>query len=252
MTVITWKSGCSSCHLRELGLCQALKGPEEIACLESMRQPPRLFPAARAVYLQGARDVPLYNIESGWLFSYQLLTDGRRQIMQFLLPGDIAGLDLDGSAGMTHGLDTLTDSVLCSIPRGGFQVLCDSCPVVANHMQWIRARDMALLSEHAVSLGRRTARESMANLFMELAVRSVRSVQLISGTSLRMPLTQPIIADALGLTSIHVNRVLSDLRKARIMELKNKMLTILDMEQLTRLANSPEGFLELWGHKAQA
>lgn len=246
MTVVTWQAGCSSCHLRDFGLCQAVQGPQEIACLQSVRQPARFYPSGRTVFLQGSRGVPLYNVLSGWLFSYQLLPDGRRQILQFLLPGDVAGLECEDSMGMPHGLETLSESVLCTIPREGFRRLIDCCPAAAEQARKILARDMSLLFEHMATLGRRTARERVACLLLELVVRSGRSPCLTNGMSLRMPLTQPILADALGLTAIHVNRVLRELREQGIMELAHKQLTILDTEKLTRLAGSPEGLLDLW------
>nr|WP_245560751.1 Crp/Fnr family transcriptional regulator [Fodinicurvata sediminis] len=189
---------------------------------------------------------------SGWLFSYQLLPDGRRQILQFLLPGDIAGLECEDSMGMTHGLETLCESVLCTIPREGFRHLIDSCPAVAEHARKILARDMILLFEHMATLGRRTARERVACLLLELVVRSGRSTCLTNGMSLRMPLTQPILADALGLTAIHVNRVLRELREQRVMELAHKQLTILDTEKLTRLAGLPDGMMDLWTGQSTA
>lgn len=246
MTVVTWQAGCSSCHLRDFGLCQAVQGPQEIACLQTVRQPARFYPSGRTVFLQGSRGIPLYNVLSGWLFSYQLLPDGRRQILQFLLPGDMGGLEYEDSMGMTHGLETLSESVLCTIPRAGFRHLIDCCPAVAEHARKIMARDMILLFEHMATLGRRTARERVACLLLELVVRSGRSTCLTNGMRLRMPLTQPILADALGLTAIHVNRVLRELREQRVMELAHKQLTILDTEKLTRLAGSSEGLLDLW------
>lgn len=253
MTVVTWQAGCSSCHLRDFGLCQAVQSPQEIACLQSVRQPARFYPTGATVFSQGSHAVPLYNILSGWLFSYQLLHDGRRQILQFLLPGDVAGLDDDGREGVSHGLETLCESVLCAVPRDGFRRLSDCCPAVAERSRQMMVRDMNLLYEHVASLGRRTARERVAYLLLELAVRSCRSTRLINGMSLGMPLTQPILADALGLTAIHVNRVLRELREQGILELSRKRLTILDIERLTRLVASSEGLLDLWsGSPARA
>lgn len=252
MTVVTWQTGCSACHLRNFGLCKAVQGPQDVACLQSVRQPARFYPGGRTVFSQGSRDVPVYNVLSGWLFSYQLLPDGRRQILQFLLPGDVAGLNCDHRMGMTHGLETLSEAVLCAIPREGFRRLSECCPAVAEQSQRFLAREVTLLFEHVATLGRRTARERVAYLLLELAVRNNRSTCLTNGMSLRMPLTQPILADALGLTAIHVNRVLRELREQGIMEFTHKRLTILDRERMTRLAGSPEGLMELWTGQAKA
>lgn len=246
MTVVTWQTGCSSCHLRDFGVCQAVQSPQDIACLQSVRQPARFFPSGKTVFSQGSHNIPVYNVLSGWLFSYQLLPDGRRQILQFLLQGDVAGLDCDDRLGGTHGLETLSESVLCTIPREGFRRLSESCPAISEQAQSALSRDMTLLFEHMVTLGRRTARERIAYLMLELAVRSSRSTRLTNGMSLRMPLTQPIMADALGLTAIHVNRILRELREQGVMEFTHKRLTILDTGKLTRLAGSPDGLMELW------
>ncbi|MFD1380065.1 Crp/Fnr family transcriptional regulator [Fodinicurvata halophila] len=212
MTVVTWQSGCSACHLRAFGLCQAVQDSRGAACLQSVRHPARFYPPGRTVFAQGSQNVPLHNVLSGWLFSYQLLPDGRRQILQFLLPGDIAGLEPEGAAGITHGLETLSEAVLCAIPRDGFHRLCARCPAVTERCRWMMARDVTLLFERLATLGRRMARERVVHLLMELAVRSSRTTQFADGTRLRMPLTQPIMADALGLTAIHINRVLRELR----------------------------------------
>ncbi|KJS41370.1 MAG: hypothetical protein VR70_05005 [Rhodospirillaceae bacterium BRH_c57] len=171
---------------------------------------------------------------SGWLFTYYLLEDGRRQILGFTLPGEV--ISLIGETGPApFGLQAMTQVRVCAASNAALG-------------RWLRGRCeesqrlMLNVSQHATlayglvtSLGRRTARERVAYLLLELHMRLGTASD---GNVRSMPLTQSIIADALGLTAVHVNRTLAQLREVGVVSYVNRRLHIVDGQRLWQEAGA--------------
>ena len=130
----------------------------------------------------------------------------------------------------------LTTIEVCVFPKRGLLTMFGRHPKMAVRMACIAARDQVFAYQHLTSVGRRTARERIANLLLELFVRLRQSAPEASGDSIRLPLTQEHLGDALGLTSVHVNRTLRALREDGVLAIKRGALSILDPDRLAEEA----------------
>lgn len=181
-------------------------------------------------------------LRQGWAFRYRLLGDGRRHIVNFLIPGDFIGPYFPTAA---HFCGALTDITVCQAPRSEFTQANRDCPALASALEAIMASEYRLLSERLVSLGRRNARERMAHLLVELYER-MRRVSLINDNSYEFPVTQEILADTLGLSVVHVNRTLRSLREDGLATVGFGRVCIRDLEGLMDVAGAEEPAAGLW------
>jgi len=169
-------------------------------------------------------------ILSGWAARVRFLADGRRQFLSFLLPGDVVGLGQQSRPVATATVIALTPVEICSAP------LRDKSPALAEAYALSRALDEAYLLANITRLGRLNAQERIGDLFLELLER-LRMAGLESGNSFALPLTQEMIADALGLTSVHVNRMIQLFRREGDLTWKTGRLTLTDPVALARKIN---------------
>lgn len=167
----------------------------------------------------------------GWACRYKDLEDGRRQIISLFLPGDLCDLNIFVLRKMDHSIGALTDLSVAEIPREVFDELTEQFPRVTQALLWETLVNTAIQREWTVNLGQRDASERMAHLLCELFLR-LRAVGLADGNSCAMPLTQAELGEAVGLSTVHVNRVLQTLRTSRLIVLKEKTLIIPDLERL--------------------
>ena len=221
--------------MRSEALCAPLSD-DEIAVVERFKSRNRRLAAGADLYVQNEVCDELYTILDGWVFLYQILEDGRRQILDFAMPGAFLGFQPDLGAPAPHSAQCLTDVAVCIFPRKNLFDLFRAYPELALRMAWITARDGALAREHLTNVGRRSARERVAHLLLELFYRVRRGNPAPRDNSIELPLTQEHIADALGLTSVHVNRTLRALREADLLAMRGRMLRILDPRALAELA----------------
>jgi len=184
---------------------------------------------------------------SGWAARVRWLPDGRRQILGFIVPGEAIGLCL-----RPHPLALATTVALTALEaRDAMPVLRalsgDSPPGGLDEaVRLAAAMDEALLLDQVVRLGRQTAYERMAHLLLELRDR-LGDVGLCDGRSFALPLTQEVLADATGLSVVHVNRILQQLRRERLLELSGGVAVLLDVEQLELAADYQRPQPSAWG-----
>lgn len=171
----------------------------------------------------------------GWACRYKQWEDGRRQILALLLPGDMCDPCMFLLNDKSHALATLTRAKIVRLPQKSMAALMEASPTLTRAFWLDMLVSVEVQREWTVSLGRRTAVERMAHLFCELLVR-LRSVGLADASGCEMPLTQYDLGDALGLSSVHVNRTLQKLRSLKLIELRNKRLDVLDKDALRTLA----------------
>ncbi len=172
---------------------------------------------------------------SGWACRYRQFEDGRRQIISILLPGDCCDPHIYLLDRRDHAIAALTQVAMARIPGPSMAELTLRSPALALAFHREALAGTAIQREWTVSLGRRSGAERLAHLFCELHAR-LAAVGLADETSCPMPLTQPDLADALGQTTVHINRTLQDLRAARLLTLKGRRLTVLDPDGLRHLA----------------
>jgi len=176
-------------------------------------------------------------LAEGWAYRYRLLGDGRRQVVNFLIPGDLVG-PITPTAQQFAA--TLTDSLIRRLSRHNLADAMTDCPDFSAAVEALIAAEYAQLAERTVSLGRRNAKERMAHFLLELFERLNR-VGLVDENSFELPLTQEMIGDALGLSVVHVNRTLRTLREERLATVGFGRATIHDPEVLSTVAESEDG-----------
>lgn len=166
-------------------------------------------------------------ILSGWAARVRILLDGRRQFLNFLLPGDLVGLYHHHRPLAPASIITLTEMTTCVPPAWGKNASLDEAYAVAE------ALDEAFLLAQIARLGRMNAMERIGDLMLELHERLSMS-ELTYGSSFDLPITQETLADALGLTAVHVNRMLQAARRAGDLLWSSRSLTIPDPKALAR------------------
>ena len=191
---------------------------------------------------EGDRPEHVHLMLEGWGARYKIVADGGRQITAFLIPGDYCDAHVAVLRQMDHGIMALTDATVASIPYATFDSLSLRSTKLARAMWWATLVDEAVLRAWIVNLGRRDAHGAVAHLFCELHAR-MRNVGLVEEGAFDLPLTQEVIADALGLTPVHVNRVLQRLRNENMISLKGRVLTILDPGALQRAGGFDAAYL---------
>lgn len=192
----------------------------------------RRYPAGIDVAPQGEPPTDIITLLDGWLLLYELLSDGRRQILHIAVPGDVLVPPLDGSAAF--GIQAATEAILCTVPFASVTVMQAEYPATLRHLMTVMSRNAAIAYEHLTAVGRRTARERVALLLVELYYRCRQAMPV--DRAVRIPLTQSILADALGLTAVHVNRTLKTLRAEGLIVYENNALRILDPDRLAAAA----------------
>ncbi|MBB5694952.1 Crp/Fnr family transcriptional regulator [Muricoccus pecuniae] len=204
----------------------------------------RHLDAREDIIREGDRPQSLNLILSGWACRYKHLEDGRRQIISFFLPGDMCDNHVFILRQMDHSVGTLTPVTIAQIPRRRIEEIAGQHPRISQALWWETLVNAAIQREWTVNLGQRDALERIAHLLCELFVR-LRGVGLTEGNSCEMPLTQAGLADATGLSVVHVNRTLQELRAAKLIVLRGKSLTIPDLTALQNAALFNPNYLHL-------
>ena len=232
---------CADCGLRRTENFSIIK-PDELAFIESYRTGTLAIQAGGTILHEHHPNGKLFTLYSGWAFRYKSLSDGRRQILNFLLPGDLIGLQQEFADGAMHGIEAVTDVTLCMFPRDGLWNLFRQYPRMGYDVTWLSAREEGFVDDNLVTAGRRNATERVAMLLMHLYRRLERIGLTISGVDdqhmfVEFPLNQQHIADTLGLSLVHTNKTLRRLQKLGLHELKNGQLRLLNTKALARIAD---------------
>lgn len=226
---------CHSCRARKDGLCMGLP-PETLRVIAGYKSGDRQLRSGQDLFGLGEECGAIYNLVTGWMFRYTLLEDGRRQILDFALPGAVLGFHPAQGAMTTFGVEALTDAAVCVIPHRAIEPLSRRHPEIALRLAWLIARDRSMAFDHLTSVGRHSARERVAHLLLELFIRYRSQWPDTRLEEMHLPLTQEHIGDATGLTFVHVNRVLRELRQDGIVEFHYRRLRILDPDKLIDVA----------------
>ena len=194
-------------------------------------------------------DVPdeVYLVLDGFACRYKVLPDGQRSIFAYLVPGDFCDLNIFILKSMDHGIATLTPSTFVDIPRKRILELCER-PAIVRALWWATLVDEATLREWLVNMGKRDAETSVAHLLCEIHLR-LESVGLSDGGEFLFPITQSELADNVGLSTVHVNRLLQSLQGRNLISSNRGKTKIFDIRQLHRFCNFNPNYLHLDGGK---
>lgn len=208
---------------------------DERAALAGFATEVTLHEGGTDLILQGDQPSRVHLLVEGWGCRYKLLPDGRRQIVAYLVPGDLCDVQVFVLRRMDHSIGVLGDAKVALISPGRMLDAMERHPRIARALWWATLVDEATLREWIVNIGRRAPYERIAHLLCELWVR-LDNVGLTEGGRFKLPLTQSEIGDTVALTPVTVNRVLQRLRRAGLITFHDGELTILDAEQLATLS----------------
>lgn len=214
----------------------------DAALLTAVCDRTNVYPARHDLIREGDKPANVFIMLEGWACRYKLLPEGGRQIMAFLMPGDFCDMHVAVLDEMDHSIATITKARVAAVPRTEMEQLVVATQALTHAFWRAQLIDEGTLRSWIVSMGRRSSIERVAHLMCELYVRA-HTIGLADGDRLAFPLTQVVLADALGLTAVHVNRVLRTLRAEGVMEIGRGVLTIDDPKKLSRIAGFQDNYL---------
>ncbi|WP_407175145.1 Crp/Fnr family transcriptional regulator [Bradyrhizobium sp. STM 3562] len=217
--------------LRRLAAFRPLSGPAATAVDKAVRERMLRLGAGQDLISEGDRPDRIRFILSGWLARYKTLEDGRRQIVNFILPGEVCDAYSYLLSRMDHSIGSLTPVIYSEIERERFEELIASDRTLTEAVwcEWLA--NNSIQREWTLNIGRRVALERVAHLLCEIFER-LKAIGQVDGTSCAFPITQMDLADATGLSVVHLNRTLQELRAAGLIVLRERMLTINDLDAL--------------------
>jgi CRP-like cAMP-binding protein len=215
---------------------------QELRFVSSFKTGELVAETGTTLLAEGNNSVHLYTLLSGWAFRYKTLPDGRRQILNYMLPGDLVGLQGSIIGEMQHSVEALSPLVLCVFQRNRLTELFSNHPGLAFDITWLAAQEERMLDDHLLSLGRRNAVERAAYLIAFLYQRAA-SVGLSGANALYLPITQMHVADTLGLSIVHTNKTLRKLADRKLIRWLDRSCEVLEIEGLMQAAEW-EGPLE--------
>ena len=209
--------------------------PQELRFVSSFKTGELVAETGTTLLSEGSHSAHLYTLLSGWAFRYKTLPDGRRQILNYMLPGDLVGLQGSVIGEMQHSVEALSPLVLCVFQRDRLSELFRNHPGLGFDITWLAAQEERMLDDHLLSLGRRTAIERAAYLIAFLHSRAA-SVGLAALRNLYLPITQMHVADTLGLSIVHTNKTLRKLADRSLIRWLDRSCEVLDIEGLMDVA----------------
>jgi CRP-like cAMP-binding protein len=227
---------------RKLGAFVTLS-ERELAVLEVFHQRRRTFDPGVDLVSQGQLGQSAFILADGWVCSYKLQSSGTRQIVDFQVPGDFLGLRSVLFRTSDHNAEAITKVEVSEVSSSDLIDAFATTPRLAMAVLWAASRDEAMVVEHLVDIGRRNALERTAHFLLELGAR-LKLVGLGTKEGYACPLSQYMLADALGLSGVHINRVLRQLREQRLLTFRGGQVIFNDFERLVDLADFDTAYLD--------
>jgi len=230
---------CIDCPLRALPLFLP-HTEEELALVQFLKRREIALDAGETVIHEGQSNTRLFTLREGWAYRFKTLSDGRRQILNFLLAGDFIGVQQKMSDAAAHGVVTLTAARLCVFDRDALWELHRGQPSMGFNITWLTAHEESLVDDNLLSIGQRSAEERVATALILLykraaALRGAGDDDKAGGVP--FPVTQQHLADALGLSLAYTNKTLRKLERRGLFRIAGGRLVLLDPKALARLAD---------------
>lgn len=217
---------------------------DDKAALVQISRNVRIVDARRDLVCEGDKPHFVHLVLDGWACRYKQLPDGKRQIVSMFLPGDFCDLNVYILKYIDHSIGAITRLKVATITPDEMSALTAERPRVTQALWWHELVSTAIQREWTLNLGQRSAYERLAHLLVELYIR-LETVKRAWDGRCDFPLTQNDLADATGLTAVHVNRTLQELRRDQLIELDRKQLQILDLERLMEVSMFNPNYLHL-------
>jgi CRP-like cAMP-binding protein len=218
-------------------------GRDELAAVAELESKRRPIAAGTDLVHEQQIGHHAFILEDGWACSYKLLPDGGRQVIDFPIPGDVIGLRSVLLRASDHSFAAVTNIIVAELSARQLIAAFEQQPRLGVAFLWAASRDEAMVVEHLVNIGRRNALVRTAHFLVELGLR-LQLAGLGSETGFACPLNQYLLADAVGLTAIHVNRILRQLRERELLTFRDGRVVFHDLPRLRQLAGHHSGYLD--------
>ncbi|MGX0978241.1 CRP/FNR family transcriptional regulator [Roseovarius sp. MBR-51] len=225
---------CQNCPLRARDLFVQMT-PQEVTFMQGFKTGELEVDGGTTLMMEASNSPQLYTALSGMGLRYKTLLSGERQVINFVMPGDFIGLQAGVMQEMQHSVEATTDMKLCVFDRKRLWELFRDHPDRAYDLTWIAAVEEHLLGESLAILGHMDGLERIARAFVRLFDRGA-AIGLTTGQEMPLPYRQQDLADALGLSVVHVNKMLKRLREQRSATWQNGRLILHDRDALCRIA----------------
>lgn len=224
----------------------------EKALLESSCSRVVEFGADRDIVIEGDKPVDCNLLLEGMVCRYKILEDGKRQIFSFHIPGDMFDAQSFLLETMDHNVATITPCRVALIPHSALHQITEAYPRIARALWKDTLIDAAIFREWIANVARRNAYQRIAHLICEMVVKYEAIDMAEDHSRIDWPMTQAELGDATGLSLVHVNRTLQELRKAQLITLRDGVLVVLDWEGLQRAGQFVPRYLHLKNDRVSA
>lgn len=227
---------------RKLGTYVALS-EAELTVLDEFHRRRRSYPIGNDLVYEGQDNQRAFILAQGWACSYKLLPNGARQIVDFQIPGDFLGLRSILLRTANHNVEPISAIEATELTAESLLQAFTTTPRLATAVLWATSRDEAMVVEHLVGVGRRDSAQRMAHFLLELGLR-LKLVGMATSEGYACPLSQYLLADALGLSAVHVNRVLRQLREDGLLTFQKGWVSFDDLGALNAFAGFDRSYLD--------
>ena len=227
------------CRLCPLAACPGIRPhePEEVPHIQAFKIGEIRLERGETLIEQDITRGGLYTLLDGVMMRYRSLADGRRQIVNFMFPGDLIGLEGAFGEAASHSVEALLHARLCVFDSPRYYDLIVARPSLGYDVTWLAAKEETALEEHLVALGRRSAKERVAYLAVWLIQRARATCTADSHNRLEVTITQAQIADMLGLSLVHANRTLKSLQRDHLVLWRQGAIEVPDLDAAMAFAN---------------
>lgn len=227
------------CRACPLVACVGLRphSPEEIPHIQRFKSGEIRLERGELLIEQGVTRGGLFTLLDGIVMRYRMLEDGRRQIVNFMFPGDLIGLQGTFGEPASHSVEALLMARLCVFDSAQYYDLIVAQPSLGYDITWLAAKEERALEEHLVALGRRSAKERVAYLAVWLLERARATCMADGQNRLAVTITQAQIADMLGLSLVHTNRTIKALERAGLVRWRQGSIHIADLDATAKFAH---------------
>lgn len=225
---------CKDCPLRRLPCFDAMSA-DEVSFMQRFKSGEMTVEPGSQVVMEGSSSAHLFTVLRGMGLRYKTLPDGRRQVVNFVLPGDFIGLQSGLMGEMRHSVEATTRMTLCVFNRSEIWSLFRSQPQRAYDLTWLAAVELTFLGDALTSVGQHSALERICWALVRLYRRG-EALGLLTDKSMPLPYRQQDLADALGLSLVHTNKTLAKLRERGLAAWQEGCLKVPDVEKLAEMS----------------
>lgn len=227
--------------IRKLEQFEKVSADDRRALQDAVREVKEIAPR-QDIILEGDKPDNVHLILEGWAARYKLLPEGDRAIMAYLIPGDLCDIHVTLLSQMDHSIGALSRCKVAYIPRDRIATILTERQTLSRALWWSVLVDEAILREWLVTTGHRPADKRVAHFLCEMLLRS-RAIGLTNDDSFVLPLTQEELGDTMGLTTVHVNRTLQELRGQGLIASEGRRMIVRDVDRLMEFADFNPNYL---------